>query len=68
MTLNDRLNRDHPREEPKVGRPVELHPDVEKAIVDCLILCAQYHYPMRRKELQTFVQAYCTENSVVTRY
>jgi len=67
MTLNDRIHQDDPLELPKVGRPIELSTEVEKAVVDCLVLCGQYQYPMRRRDLQRFIQSYCTEHNVVTR-
>lgn len=54
MTLSDRLRTKSPRKEPKVGRPLELPFGVEEAIVKCLKYCAEYQYPMRKKEKWAF--------------
>jgi len=64
MTLNDRIHQDNPMELPKIGRPIELSKKMEKNVVDCLVLCGQYQYPMRRRDLQKFIQSYCTEHNI----
>jgi hypothetical protein len=51
-----------------VGKPQELSKAKEEAIVNCLVLCAEYQYPMNKKDLQNFVQAYVVENNVQTRW
>jgi hypothetical protein len=68
MTLADRLKRDLPNKQPALGRPVELSKAVEEALVKCLVICAKFQYPMKRKDLQDIVQSYCVEHSVKTRY
>jgi transposase-like protein len=69
MTLTDRLKKySDPTKAPKVGRPQELSAEVEKAIVDCLCLCAEFKYPMRKRDLQKLVQSYVQENSVLVRW
>jgi transposase-like protein len=68
MTLNDRINTDRPTVQPKVGRPQELSPAVEEAIVKCLIMCAEFQYPMRKRDVQLLVQSYVVENNVETRW
>lgn len=40
MTLSDRLKR--PDQRPPLGRPQELSPAVEEALVQCLEICAQF--------------------------
>jgi len=67
-TLNDRLLRDDPPALPALGRPVELSKEVERALVDCLKICGEFQYPMRKSDLQNLVQAYCVENNVKTRW
>jgi transposase-like protein len=42
MTLNDRMKTVKPVEDPKIGRPQEISKAAEKAIVDCLCLCAEF--------------------------
>jgi transposase-like protein len=69
MTLSDRLKHyDDPIELPQVGRPQELSKAEEEAIVNCLVLCAEFQYPMNKKDLQNFVQAYVVENNIQTRW
>jgi transposase-like protein len=68
MTLNDRINKPDPDKVPKVGRPQELSPVEEEAIVKCLCMCAEFQYPMRKRDLQLFVQDYVVENSIETRW
>jgi transposase-like protein len=69
MTLSDRLkNYDDPTELPPVGRPQELTRAEEEAIVKCLVMCAEFQYPMSKRDLQNFVQAYVVENNVQTRW
>jgi hypothetical protein len=51
-----------------VGRPQELTRAEEEAIVNCLVLCGEFQYPMSKKDLQNFVQAYVVENNVKTRW
>jgi hypothetical protein len=59
ITLGDRLrNYKNPMEEPKVGRLKELLQEDEEAIVKCVTLYAEFQYPMTKKDLMTFVQAY----------
>jgi transposase-like protein len=64
-TLTDRLGK---MEVPTLGRPQELPKAAERAIVKCLIMCAEYQYPMNKKDVQLMVQAYCLENGVETRW
>lgn len=68
MTLNDRMNRKSPEKEPRVGRPVELSVETEEAIVKCLVLCAEYQYPMKKRDVRLLIQSYCIENSIETRW
>jgi transposase len=68
MTLSDRLRKDAPTEDPKLGRPQELPAAVEEAIVKCLITCAEFQYPMTRRDVQNIVQAYVLEKNVKTRW
>ncbi len=68
MTLNDRINKPDPDRVPKVGRPQELSPLEEEAIVKCLCMCAEFQLPMRKRDLQLFVQDYVVENSIETRW
>lgn len=68
MTLSNRLSRTAPDVTPALGRPVELSCEVEQALVDSLRLCGEYHYPMRKSDLQKLVQAYCVQNEVTTRW
>lgn len=56
MTLNDRLKREEPAKQPKLGRPQELSKAVEQALVKCLVLCAEFQFPMKKKDLQDLVQ------------
>jgi transposase-like protein len=66
MTLSDRLRMDKPN--PSLGRPQELSPEVEEALVQCLEMCSEFQFPMRKRDLQDLVQAYCVENEVRTRW
>lgn len=66
MTLSDRLKR--PDVFPPLGRPQELGPAVEEALVQCLEMCAQFQYPLKKRDLADLVQAYCVENEVKTRW
>jgi DNA gyrase/topoisomerase IV subunit A len=68
MTLNDRLKRDLPNKQPALGRPQELSRAVEEALVKCLVMCADFQYPMKKKDLQDLVQSYCIEHNVETRF
>lgn len=68
MTLNDRLRKDNPVITPTVGRPQELSPAVEEALVKCLEMCAEFQYPLKRKDLQDLVQSYLVEHNVSTRF
>jgi hypothetical protein len=68
MTLDDRINKSDPAKMPKVGRPQELSPTEEEAIVKCLCMCAEFQFPMRKCDLQLFVQDYVVENSIETRW
>lgn len=67
MTLNDRVNMKSPLKQPKLGRPVELPFNVEQAIVNCLVLCAAYQYPMRRSDVAKFVQSYLCQRNIPNR-
>jgi len=66
MTLSDRLKR--PGENTPLGRPQELSRDVEEALVQCLEMCAEFQYPLKKRDLQDLVQSYCVTNSVKTRW
>ena len=68
ITLLDWLHREEPMKEPALGRPQELSKAVEAALVKCLTMCGDFQYPMRKKDLQELVQAYCIENNVQTRW
>lgn len=68
MTLSDRLRRTVPMDRPALGRPQELSRSVEEALVKCLVMCAEFNYPMRKRDLQDLVQSYCTEHDVKTRW
>jgi hypothetical protein len=68
MTLSNRLRRTEPGKMPKMGRPAELRKEVEEALVKCLEICASFNYPMRKKDLQDLVQAYCVEHGIKTRW
>jgi hypothetical protein len=63
-TLSDRLKKETPALAPALGRPVVLQREAEEALVKCLEMCAEYGYPMRKRDLQDLVQVYCTEHSV----
>jgi hypothetical protein len=67
-TLSDRLKKETPTLTPTMGRPVVLKREVEEALVKCLEMCAEYGYPMRKRDLQDLVQAYCTEHCVKTNW
>jgi len=68
MTLSNRLARANPRDQPNVGRLLELEKEVEAALVKALKMCADFQLPMRKSDVQLLVQAYCTENGVQTRW
>ncbi|MBM3938750.1 MAG: hypothetical protein FJ333_08900 [Sphingomonadales bacterium] len=68
MTLSDRLKRREPTKDVKLGRPQELNEEVEQALVKCLVKCAEFNFPMRKRDLQELVQAYCTEHNIATRW
>jgi hypothetical protein len=68
MTLNDHMKTAKPVEDPKIGRPQEIFKAAEKAIVDCLCLCAEFQSPMNKRDVCNLVQAYCVENGVETRW
>jgi hypothetical protein len=65
MTLDGRINKPNPAKMPKVGRPQELSPTEEEAI---LCMCAEFQFPMRKCDLQLFMQDYVVENSIETRW
>jgi hypothetical protein len=65
MTLSDRLKR--PGENPPLSRPQELSRDVEEALVQCLEMCAEFQYPLKKRDLQDLVQSYRITNSVKKR-
>lgn len=68
-TLNDRLLKyPDPEKTPMVGRPQELSAKEEEDIVECLTMCAEFQYPMRKKDIQKLVQAYVQENNVNVRW
>ncbi len=59
MTLGNRLkNYKNPMEEPKVGRPQELLPEEEEAIVKCLTLCG-VSIPDDKEGLDEFSAGLC---------
>jgi hypothetical protein len=68
MTLSDRLAIKKPSETPLLGRPMELEKEVEEAVVKCLKVCADFNYPMRKRQLQDLVQCHCEEQGVKTRW
>lgn len=69
QTLNDRLLKyADPEKQPRVGRPQELSNKEEEDIVECLIMCAEFQYPMRKRDLQKLVQAYVQENNINVRW
>lgn len=68
MTLSDRMKVKSPRKRIPLGRRPELSKEVEEAIVGCLKMCADYQFPMRKRDVQQLVQAYCTEHNVLTRW
>lgn len=68
MTLTDRLGKPEPTKTPTLGRPQELPKAAERAIVKCLKMCADYQYPMNKRDVQLLVQAYCLEHGVETRW
>lgn len=68
-TLNDRLLKyNDPQNAPKVGRPQELAPAEEEELVQCLSLCAEFQYPMRKRDVQKLVQEYVLANDVNVRW
>ncbi len=42
--------------------------DVEEVLVQCLEMCAEFQYPLKKRDLQDLVQSYCVTNSVKTRW
>jgi hypothetical protein len=46
----------------------ELSPAVEEALVKCLEMCAEFQYPLKRKDLQDLVQSYVVEHNIQTRW
>ena len=69
QTLNDRLLKyADPEKKPTVGRPQELTSREEEDIVECLIMCAEFQYPMRKRDVQKLVQAYVLENNANVRW
>jgi hypothetical protein len=68
MTLSDRLERPNFCRLSSLGRPQELSPAVEEALVQCVDFCAEFQYPLSKRKLQNLVQEYCKENSVKTRW
>lgn len=68
MTLNNRLSKEDPNSKPSLGRPNELSSAVELALVKCLKMCAEFQYPLRKRDLQDLVQSYCIEHGVETRW
>jgi hypothetical protein len=68
MTLTDRLRKLDPDDQPTLGRPVELSAVVEEALVKCLEMCAEFNFPLKKRNLQDLVQNYCVENNVKTRW
>jgi len=67
-TIQDRLHCHNPAKPPKLGRPNELPEAVEKTLVKFLKRCGEFQYPMRKRELQDTVQAFCVQNSIPTRW
>jgi hypothetical protein len=57
MTLSDRLKCS--KEQPELGRPQELPRAVEEALVECLIMCSEFQYPMKKSDLKESVHWYC---------
>lgn len=57
-TLQGRLSQEQPQRTPGLGRPVELSEDVERALVKCLKMCAEFLYPMRPGDLQALLSKY----------
>jgi hypothetical protein len=41
---------------------------VEESLVKCLELCAEFNYPLSKKNLQDLVQSYCVEHNVQNRW
>jgi hypothetical protein len=68
MTLSDRLSRKKPEEKPDMGWPTELSAGIEEGLVVCLEKCAEFNYPMTKRQLQDLVQVYCVENNVHTNW
>jgi hypothetical protein len=65
MTLNDKIRKyTNLTKEPNVGRLQELSvEEEEEAIVECLRLCAEFKFPMRKCEIQKLMHAYMLENA-----
>lgn len=69
QTLTDRLLKyQDPLKVPRVGRPQELSVKEEEDIVDCLSLCSEFQYPMRKRDVRKLVQSYVLENDVEVRW
>jgi hypothetical protein len=68
MTLANRLSREEPVQQPDMGRPTELSAGIEEGLVVCLEKCAEFQYPMTKRQLQDLVQEYCIENNVRTKW
>jgi hypothetical protein len=47
MTLSDRLMK--PYSHPALGWRNELSPEVEEALVQCLKMCSEFQFPMKKK-------------------
>lgn len=56
MTLYDRTRDGAAPRAPALGRPQELSPAVELALVKSLQMCAEFQYPMKKKDLKDLVQ------------
>jgi hypothetical protein len=57
-----------PAKKLKLGRPQQLSVQEEKALVKCLDLCAEFNYPMRKRDLQDLVQSYCMQHGLKTKW
>ena len=69
MTLSDRLKRaEGQEEEVALGRPQELSPATEMAIVQSMEMCAEFQYPMTKTRLRDLVQDVCNEQDKKTRW
>lgn len=68
MTLSDRMKQPDPLKNQPLGRRQELSAVVENTLVDCLVKCGEFNYPMTKSDLQDIVQAYVTEHDIPTRW